>query len=549
MEDQNKRCVRRFRFHGLRKLNWHQRPEQSSYYQHMIDSGHSVFFELGELLIVVGPNAGGKSTVIDLFRGLADASLWPTLARENYPGADYSGFDFVGSDFELRVRFSRTKPDMSIFEEVAITVVANRGSDVRCPDVMANRYGQPGDWVAGIQPILDDLVDLNVEHFQPAGAFPADELSDENLVEMLNELSMHFPSVYSNPRVPAFVLFNRETREPGRISVLFKDDPGQHGNVHRKMLPLGWLQLASILAFMRRCAPHSLVLLDEPDRHLHPSLQRVMLDIVASEGTRLEAQTIIATHSSVLTNPELGARVKAKVVSAARGKFEMLPDARRILDDLGVYSGDLVQANGIIWVEGPSDRIYLKKWIELYCQAHNVEPPIERVHYSFVTYGGALLKHLTMTDDHNEKVDLRRINRNFVIVVDKDLPEASTSPIGAEKLRILHEAAQTHPAPGIWVTQHYTVESYLPNNWAGKQKHVKESAGVTKVEGIAKVDLAMKFQREVGQWEGSYLQGSNVPEMIAALTNRIRAWQTPQEIIDLPYIPPYMDDFGDKPAC
>jgi len=34
---------------------------------------------------------------------------------------------------------------------------------------------------------------------------------------------------------------------------------------------------------MRRCRQGALILLDEPDRHLHPSLQRVMLEMIASE--------------------------------------------------------------------------------------------------------------------------------------------------------------------------------------------------------------------------------------------------------------------------
>jgi predicted ATP-dependent endonuclease of OLD family len=206
-----------------------------------------------------------------------------------------------------------------------------------------------------------------------------------------------------------------EAAAPGRIGILFKDDTSQHGFVHRSALPLGWLQIVSILAFMRRCDPDALVLLDEPDRHLHPSLQRVMLEVIAAEARRLDAQVVVATHSSVLTNPELGRRVGAKVVVAARGRFEELLDARRVLDDLGVTSGDLVQANGLIWVEGPSDRLYLKTWIELYTRTKGLPAPIERVHYAFVSYGGALLKHLALTDAHADKLDLRAVNRNFFL--------------------------------------------------------------------------------------------------------------------------------------
>ena len=33
-----------------------------------------------------------------------------------------------------------------------------------------------------------------------------------------------------------------------------------------------------------------------------------------------------------------------------------------MLNDLDVRASDLLQSNGIIWVEGPSDRIYIKRW-------------------------------------------------------------------------------------------------------------------------------------------------------------------------------------------
>jgi ABC-type branched-subunit amino acid transport system ATPase component len=67
--------IRRFRFHGLRKLNWAARPWGADYFQHLAEAGLDRWIEPGPLLIVVGPNAGGKSTVIDLFQSLGDARL------------------------------------------------------------------------------------------------------------------------------------------------------------------------------------------------------------------------------------------------------------------------------------------------------------------------------------------------------------------------------------------------------------------------------------------------------------------------------------------
>jgi hypothetical protein len=47
-----------------------------------------------------------------------------------------------------------------------------------------------------------------------------------------------------------------------------------------------------------------------------------------------------------------------------------------------------------IWVEGPTDRIYLQQWIKL--PRSNLE---EGVDYSIMFYGGRLLSHLTPDDE------------------------------------------------------------------------------------------------------------------------------------------------------
>jgi energy-coupling factor transporter ATP-binding protein EcfA2 len=503
----------------------------------MRHAGLDGWIEPGRLMIVVGPNAGGKSTVIDLFRALADARLWPTLQRENYPGDDFSGFDIEGAGFALSVRFSRYTPEASqMFEWSTIQACVRRGSDVRTASVLANKYGVSGEWVDTLQPLLEESVSVPVRFFPATGGHPGDVLDDATLIDLLNELSSHFPSVFTDRKRPPFREFGGAATGQGRIGVLFKDDTGQHSFVHRSVLPLGWLQLASILAFMRKSCSGALILLDEPDRHLHPSLQRVMLEMIAAEAHRLKAQVIVATHSSVLTNPELCLRVDAKVVVAARGRCEQLSDERRVLDDLGVTSGDLVQANGLIWVEGPSDRLYVKTWINLCARSRGLPEPIERVHYAFVSYGGALMKHLALTDNDPDKLDLHTVNRNFFIMLDRDLSADNTELLDAQKQRLLDEAGALGRLPHAWVTQLYTIEAYLPQAWEGTRRFVKSGDdGRVRVTGISKVDLATRFQREAVTWEGSFRTGSDIAERIEGLLSLILAWQTPQEIIELTY--------------
>jgi predicted ATPase len=119
--------VHRLRFHGLRKLNWEARPQNSPYLQHLNEAGFEGWLDVGPLTILVGPNGGGKSTVIDLLRALRDAKVWPGLPRENYPGADFSGFDAEGSGWKLSARFSKYTPDAKdMFRLLSAHVVGAR---------------------------------------------------------------------------------------------------------------------------------------------------------------------------------------------------------------------------------------------------------------------------------------------------------------------------------------------------------------------------------------------------------------------------------------
>ncbi|MHA3790528.1 AAA family ATPase [Sphingomonas sp. YL-JM2C] len=532
-----------FRLNGLRKLNWVE-ISGGDYDAHRKENGFYDWLRLNPITIVVGPNGGGKSTVIDLFRALGDAAIWPRLSRENYGGDDFSGFDILGGRFWMTSRFSRwTQDAQDMFQNISLATIV-QGADGQAHRVAAEapKFGEKPGWDSELQSLLDAHVGIRIRSFPATGPHPSEAIDDETLIALLNELSPHFPSVMANPDVKPFAAFGGLGDKTGRIGVLFKDDPGQHAFVHRSTLPLGWLQLAAVLHFLRGCARFDLILLDEPDRHLHPSLQRVLLEIVAAERERLGAQVVLATHSSVLANPDLCDRVGAGVLVTARGRVEKLTDGRRVLDDLGVTSGDLIQANGVIWVEGPSDRIYIKHWLELYAARRGEPAPIERVHYAFVSYGGALLKHLALTDDAPDRVNLRSINRNFVVVIDRDHSALPDGSFAGAKGRLLAEAGALAVDDTIWITEGYTIESYLPGTWLTGHRHIlTDASGRTTVEGISKVELARRFTQEVKEWPASVSIESDLGQRIRRLLGRIAVWQSPQEIIEPAYLPPFLD--------
>ena len=132
-------------------------------------------------------------------------------------------------------------------------------------------------------------------------------------------------------------------------------------------------------------------------------------------------------------------------------------EQREILDDLGYKASDILQSNAVIWVEGPSDRIYLNHWI-----ATIDERLIESIHYSIMFYGGGLIRHVTTSDDALEEfIKLRDLNRNMAIVIDSDR-DAASSPLKPHAQRIVDEI---HNGNGlVWVTQGREVENYVDGN-------------------------------------------------------------------------------------
>jgi putative ATP-dependent endonuclease of the OLD family len=122
---------------------------------------------------------------------------------------------------------------------------------------------------------------------------------------------------------------------------------------------------------------------------------------------------------------------------------------------LDVRASDLLQANGLIWVEGPSDRTYINKWIEL----SSTGKLKEGIHYQIVFYGGRLLSHLTAEPERDDLVNIFSVNRNAIVVMDSD-KKSHGDPINATKTRIKTEIERVGGI--VWITDGREVENYLP---------------------------------------------------------------------------------------
>jgi AAA15 family ATPase/GTPase len=213
-----------------------------------------------------------------------------------------------------------------------------------------------------------------------------------------------------------------------------------------------------ILASAATVLNDHVICVEEPEIHLNPILQKKLLKYLIEHTSN---QYFISTHSAAFMDVKGVEIYHVRLENAASVVERVSSDNHRsaICEDLGSHPSDLLQANCVIWVEGPSDRIYLNYWIQ-----HRNPEYIEGIHYSIMFYGGRLAAHLT-NDDLSDKVDdfisLRRLNRRGIILIDSD-KEKKGARINETKQRLKKEFDS---GPGhAWITDGREIENYILQN-------------------------------------------------------------------------------------
>jgi len=150
----------------------------------------------------------------------------------------------------------------------------------------------------------------------------------------------------------------------------------------------------------------------------------------------------------------------------------------------------MLQANGLVWLEGPSDRLYFRRWVEIWSAGRL----IEGIHYQCLFYGGRLLKHISCDEPVCDptRVQVLTINRNAMIMLDSDL-RSEERVLPETKSRIVAEFGRLD---GIaWVTAGKEIENYLP------EPVLSQVVGVT-VPAVSATDTVWEVLNQVRQGLG-----------------------------------------------
>ncbi len=137
----------------------------------------------------------------------------------------------------------------------------------------------------------------------------------------------------------------------------------------------------------------TILLLEEPELFLHPGLQTRLLD--AFQDTRFNhVQLLATTHSNHLINLAVDREKVAifrirKSVDQTDGQDEgnaihsvsvLDGEDRSILSDLGVQKASVLLTNCVLFVEGPTDRLYYQRFLDLYTAANNLRRFLPDLH-------------------------------------------------------------------------------------------------------------------------------------------------------------------------
>ncbi len=181
-----------------------------------------------------------------------------------------------------------------------------------------------------------------------------------------------------------------------------------------------------------------ILFIEEPELTMHPFAQRVLIDVLLRKFPKL--QIFLTTHSNHFLDltydyPDdisIFSFEKKEDNGSEKFKIKDICSNIKILDLLGVRNSSVFLSNSVIWTEGVTDRMLLRKLFEIDDSFEFQED----YHYAFAEYGGGNLENFDFIDEENEKeekVKVESLTKTNFLVADND---GITDPKDLKRIRL-----------------------------------------------------------------------------------------------------------------
>jgi putative ATP-dependent endonuclease of the OLD family len=467
-----------------------------------------IFNSLKKLNLIIGRNNSGKSSLVDIVEAISgnnyefDQATWRSgkqpeilfkshmpeaLLKQIFPSSRSGGFAHAYASFweygkvlinrEIEwlksgknantVKFISCDekgmvPPLSSVHELAKQVA--EGMSIPIQGRIFKRLGSERD--IKVEP--SDLSNLAIhsdgrgitnviQRYLTAAALPGD-LVEVDILSALNKIFVgdaYFSSITTQQHPNGHWEIFLQENEKGKIAL------SKSGSGLKTVIAI--LTFLILIPHIERKKPEKyLFAFEEIENNIHPALLRRLGWFLYEFFRAQDNMLFLTTHSNVLidlfskqNDAQIIHVTHQAGISTCRTATTYF-DNHGILDDLDVRASDILQSNGIIWVEGPSDRIYLKTWIDLWSDGKLKEG----YHYQILYYGGRLLSHLSAEEPDlvENTVSILQANRNAMILIDSDKKNNDTA-INSTKQRLLNEFTKMNSY--VWITGGKEIENYL----------------------------------------------------------------------------------------
>lgn len=439
---------------------------------------------LGQLNVICGKNNSGKSTILEIINSasqrvhgklftqeLTDAFFSRTLAHFRFENLQKEGAYkravhkiLLGQTWyedktkelitELRKSFDKdfilrghSIPNPTI-ENIYVNLVTTIPSVLLIPPKRTLELHKNVQANDKIEPIgLGILNQLFLYRSSPDGT------TEKKLYETIRS---HFKSISSgytfdihmNTSTVAILNFSR----------------GNNEWISASSCGLGLQDLLIILWFVIS-SNHAVLLIEEPESHMHPEMQRKLLEFLRSQT---DEQFFITSHSNVFVNTAYADKVFYT-------KFEegiKLSDATNrasVLSDLGYSVADNLVSDLVIFVEGPKD-----------------VPVIEEFLIKLGAFSDYAIKIWPLGGDIMDQLDISVFTENYKLIalIDKD-------PLSNSIRKRFIENCEEHKIP-IVRTSRYSIENYF------SLRALKEVFGNQIDSGVTEIQPDKKLEDQIG---------------------------------------------------
>ena len=343
-----------------------------------------VEFRLPGHVVLAGPNNTGKTTVL---QAIASWSLalqrWRELndfnprrgykrapiARQAFTAVPLRSFDLLWTD---RRYLKRTPIEIELQHDAGWSITMELIADSTEQVYVRPRGDGPVDVLR--------VIDLRAVYVPPMTGLATDEpLLQLPKIEQL--LGLGRPGevlrnllVEASRNEPAWNALQTSIEKLFGYELLPPDASGAHINAEFRMTgdgPLldigssgsGFQQILMLLAFLNT-RQGAVLLLDEPDAHLHVILQDAIYHELRTVAARQHSQLVVATHSEVVINAveprELCVTLHEPRMAASTEERSRLISSLRVLSNADVMQA--LGVRGVLYVEDYTDINILREW-------------------------------------------------------------------------------------------------------------------------------------------------------------------------------------------